>query len=94
MYFEIRKKLRCYVAPHNVRKPLGSVSMMTAAMHLCVLCMRYCNGIPAYVMLHYVLKLHLEMTKAKEMITFLYIFFDHPTYFNMQETKIWFNMPK
>ena len=55
---------------------------MTAATHVCVLCMRYCNGITAYILLHYLMKFHLEITKAKEMTTFLYIHVlsDHPMY--------------
>ena len=59
---------------------LDDVSITTAAMHVCVLCMNYCNGITAYILLHYLMKFHLEITKAKEMTTVLYIFSDHPTY--------------
>ena len=54
---------------------------MTAATHVCVLCMRYCNGITAYILLHYLMKFHLEMTKDKEMTAFLYILSDHPSYY-------------
>ena len=54
---------------------------MTAATHMCVLCMRNCNGITAYILLHYLLKFHLEITKAKEMTTVLYVLSDHPSYF-------------
>ena len=59
---------------------LGGVSITTAAMHVCVLCMRYCNGITAYILLHYLMKFHLEITKYKEMTTFLYVLSDHPSY--------------
>ena len=32
----------------------------------------------SYVLLHFVLKFHHEISKAKEMTTFLYVFSDHP----------------
>ena len=54
--------------------------MTTAATHMCVLCMRYCNGITADILLHYLMKFHLEITKDKEMATFLYVLSDHPSY--------------
>ena len=38
--------------------------------------MRYCNGLIAYIFLHYLMKFHLEITKA----AFLYVLSDHPTY--------------
>ena len=53
---------------------------MTAATHVCVLCMRYCNGITAYILLPYLTKFHFEITKDKEMTTFLYELSDHPSY--------------
>ena len=59
---------------------LGGVSITTAATHVRVLCMRYCNGIIADILLHYLMKFHLEITKDKEMTTFLYVLSDHPTY--------------
>ena len=59
---------------------LGSVSITTAATHVRVLCMRYCNGLIAYILLHYLMKFHLEITRDKEMTTFLYVLSDHPTY--------------
>ena len=62
------------------RITIGGVSITTAATHVCVLCMRYCNGLIAYVFLHYLMKFHLEVTKDKEMTTFLYVLSDHPTY--------------
>ena len=53
---------------------------MTAATHVCMLCMHHFSERTAYVFLHYdyVLKFHHEISKAKEM-TFLYIFSDQPT---------------
>ena len=60
---------------------------MTAATHMCVLCMRYCNGITADTLLHYLMKFHLEVTKDKEMTTFLFVLSDHPSY-------IWFSPKK
>ena len=54
---------------------------MTAATQVRVLCMRYCNGLIAYILLHYLMKFHLEITKDKEMTIFLYILSDHPTYY-------------
>ena len=62
------------------RITIGGVSITTAATHVCVLCMRYCNGLIAYILLHYLMKFHLEITKDKEMTTFLYVLSDHPTY--------------
>ena len=62
------------------RITLSGASITTAATHLCVLCMRFCNGIIAYILLHTVLKFYLEITKAKELRTFLYILSDHPSY--------------
>ena len=62
------------------RITLGGVSITTAATHVCALCMRYCNGITAYISLHYLMKFHLEITKDKEMTAFLYILSDHPSY--------------
>ena len=59
---------------------LGGVSITTAATHVRVLCMRYCNGLIAYILLHYLMKFHLEITKDKEMTIFLYVLSDHPTY--------------
>ena len=54
-----------------------------------VLCMRYCNGFIAYILLHYLMKFHLEITKDKEMTTFLYVLSDHPTYMaKIPHTKI------
>ena len=62
---------------------IGGVSITTAATHVCVLRMRYCNGITAYihVLLQYLMKFHLEITKDIEMTTFLYVLSDHPTYY-------------
>ena len=53
---------------------------MTAATHVCILGMRYFNGITVYILLHYLMKFHLEITKEKERTTFLYILSAHPTY--------------
>ena len=78
MYLEIRIK-RFDVMLRRIT--LDGVSIMTDATHVCILCMRYCNGITAYILLHYVMKFYLEKTKAKEMTTFLYVLFDHPTYY-------------
>ena len=39
---------------------------ITAATHVCELCMRYCNRKTAHILLHYVMEFHLEITKAKE----------------------------
>ena len=54
---------------------LGSVSITTAATHVHVLCMRYCNGFIAYILLHYLMKFHLEITKDKEMTTSVVVLF-------------------
>ena len=54
--------------------------MTTAATHVCVLCMRFCNGITAYILLHYLMKFHLEILKDKEMTSILYVLSDHPSY--------------
>ena len=55
--------------------------MTTAATHVCAIYMRYCNGITAYILLHYLMIFHIEITKDKEMKTFLYVLSDHPTYY-------------
>ena len=64
------------------RITLGGVSITTPVTHVCVLCMHHCNGITANILLHYLLKFHLEITKAKEMTTVLYVLSDHPSYFH------------
>ena len=48
------------------RITFSGISITTAATHVCVLCMRYCNGNTAHILLHYVMKFHLEIAKAKE----------------------------
>ena len=48
---------------------LGGVSITTAATHVRVLCMRYCNGLIAYILLHYLMEFHLEITKDEVMAT-------------------------
>ena len=53
---------------------------MTAATHVRVLCMRYCKGLIAYILLHYLMKFHLVIAKDKEMTIFLYVLSDHPKY--------------
>ena len=64
---------------------------MTAATHVRVLCMCYCNGLIAYILLHYLMKFHLEITKDKEMTVFLYVLSDHPTYvLNLSLTVSWY----
>ena len=50
---------------------LGGVSITTAATHVRVLCMRYCNGLIAYILLHYLMEFHLEITKDEVKATFL-----------------------
>ena len=70
------------------RITLGSVSITTAATHVRVLCMRYCNGLIAYILLHFLMKFHLEITKDKEMTTFLYVLSDHPTYYVLRVREV------
>ena len=53
------------------RIKLGGVSITTAAPHVRILCMCYCNGLIVYILLHYLMKFLLEITKDKEMATFL-----------------------
>ena len=80
-YFELRSILKEKSFDVTLRCiTLGGVSITTAATHVCVLCMRCCNGITAYILLHTVMKFYLEMIKTKEMRTFLYVLSDHPSY--------------
>ena len=61
---------------------------MTAATHVRVLCTRYCNGLIEYILLHYFMKFHLEITKDKEMTTFFIRTFRSPHVFYILDQNI------
>ena len=73
-YFIIRTKFRRYVAPHNVRRRFHNDSCNAHVRNMHPL-LQWNNRI---YNAHYVLKFHLEITKAKEMTTFYTYFPNNP----------------